>query len=423
MMTNTYAPYFGGVDKSIRTFTQCFREKGHQVLIVAPKADQDYKEEGVVRVSAIKNFNDIGFPATLPLPGSLHKHIEKFQPEIVHSHFPFLIGSTAMRIAARYDLPLVFTYHTMYERYIHNVNLTSDRVRQFVITFTKGYANLCDQVIAPSNSVADVLRKRGVKTPITVIPTGVDTDKYAQGDGARFRQQVGLDPDDFVVGHVGRLAEEKNLKFLCQSAKKFLQAKPDAKLLIVGDGPSRKNLESLFDGTDVADRAVFAGMKSDQDLIDSYHAADVFAFSSLTETQGMVLAEAMAAGCPVVALKAPGVNDVLEHGSNGYLLEEDSDCDRFARMLSKYHDLSEDEKGSMRSAARQTAEDYSMNNCSDKMLAEYESVLSHKRRDPEKRERNWTLLLESLKAEWDLFLKYANAAGEMFSSHATVEER
>ncbi|MDH3771224.1 MAG: glycosyltransferase, partial [Nitrospirota bacterium] len=215
MLTNTYIPHVGGVARSVEAFARHYRRLGHRVLVVAPVfEDQPKDETDVVRIPAIQHFNGSDFSVVLPVSGLLTDSLDRFQPDIVHAHHPFLLGMTALRIARFGELPLVFTHHTLYEQYTHYVPGDSPALKRFVIELGTRYANLSDQVIAPSESIAALLRQRGVVAPMTVVPTGVEIERFAKGDGRRLRDRLGVAEDGLVVGHLGRLAPEKNLAFL-----------------------------------------------------------------------------------------------------------------------------------------------------------------------------------------------------------------
>ncbi|MFW6169373.1 MAG: glycosyltransferase [Planctomycetota bacterium] len=414
MLTNTYLPHVGGVARSVDAFAREYRRRGHAVLIVAPQfPGAPSEEEGVIRVPAIQNFNGSDFSVRLPVPGHLHGALREFGPEIVHAHHPFLLGDTALRVAAQWNLPLVFQHHTMYERYTHYVPGDSPTLKRFVIDLSTEYANLCDQVFAPSESVAAVLRDRHVETPIEVLPTGVDVPHFAEGDGGRLRRELGIPETDFVVGYLGRLSPEKNLGFLGEAVARFLRGRDDGHFLTVGDGPSRDEIRRIFDRYRLADRLHLAGTRQGQDLVDAYHAMDVFAFASQSETQGMVLTEAMAAGLPVVGLDAPGVREVVEDQANGRLVPG-QDSKRFAAGLRSIADLDTSQYQRFSDAARATAERFSMPVCAEKALNIYQGLVetrvapSLETRDWETR---WQPILWRVQTEWELLATRAQAAG------------
>ena len=184
MMTNAFPPLVGGVAESVRRFVDVYRQHQHNVLVVAPRfKDCKENEPGVVRIAAIQNFNGSDFSVALPPPPSLSQELTEFEPDIIHSHHPFLLGDTALRVAAARQLPAVFTYHTMYEDYTHYVPFGATRLRAFVKELCIRYANRCARVIAPSASVKKLLEQRGVTRPIDVVASGVDAQTFAAGDG------------------------------------------------------------------------------------------------------------------------------------------------------------------------------------------------------------------------------------------------
>ncbi len=263
MMTNTYLPHVGGVARSVDTFVREFRARGHRVVVVAPEfAEKPADETDVIRVPAIQNFNGSDFSVRLPLPGYVQAQLTDFKPDIVHAHHPFLLGENAVRVAASANVPLVFTHHTMYEQYTHYVPGDSPAMQRFVVQLTTGYANLCDRVFAPSESVAAVLQNRGVIVPISVIPTGVDIDVFSRGDGRALRQTLGIPDRAFVVGHIGRLAKEKNLDFLADAVSRFLKHRPDAHFLVAGAGPAEDDIRKIFEHRRLTKRLHLLGAKA-----------------------------------------------------------------------------------------------------------------------------------------------------------------
>ncbi|HEY7775971.1 MAG TPA: glycosyltransferase, partial [Kineobactrum sp.] len=301
MLTNTYLPHVGGVAKSVAAFSAEYVRRGHRVLVVAPRFEkQPENETGVIRIPAIQHFNGSDFSAVLPVSGLLNAELDAFEPDIIHSHHPYLLGMTAIRIARYRQLPLVFTHHTLYEQYTHYVPVDSPAFRRFVIELATRYTNLSDQVFAPSESIAELLRTRGTTAPITVIPTGIDLSRFANADGGRLRSRLGIAGDAFVVGHLGRLAPEKNLEFLATAVAGFLKKQPQAHFILAGEGPSATPVHDILSREGVSGQLHDIGIVKQPELADAYAAMDVFAFASRSETQGMVLTEAMAAGVPVV---------------------------------------------------------------------------------------------------------------------------
>jgi glycosyltransferase involved in cell wall biosynthesis len=410
MMTNTYTPFVGGVARSVAAFTRECRKAGHRVLVVAPVYEgAPASEPDVVRIPAIQNFNGSDFSFALPVPGYLTSYFDECRPDIVHSHHPHLLGNTAVRIASRFNRPLVFTHHTMYEHYLHYVPAEASRMREFVISLVTGYCNLCDCVVAPSRSVAEILRERGVETPIEIIPTGVDVQQYEKGDGAAFRCRHGIPRRAFVAGYVGRLAPEKNLPFLAEGMRAFASRTRRSHFLVVGSGPSSQEIRKVFRDAGLRRRLHLVGSLEGQDLVDAYHAMDVFVFASHSETQGMVLTEAMAAGRPVVALDASGVREVVVDGRNGRLLDS-QDPEEFAAAVDGIASASSQQREQLGRAAVETAREFSMERCARDLMTVYER-LAGVRTVTAKDESVWRQTMEEVKGEWELLRNMAGAVG------------
>ncbi len=420
MFTNTYLPHVGGVARSVDFFSQDLRKMGHEVLVIAPTfpgfSPGVEEEGGVLRVPALQNFNGSDFSVRLPLPFTINRQLEKFRPDIIHSHHPYLMGDSALRMAMQHDLPLVFTHHTLYENYTHYVPLNSRRMQRFVVELSTKYANMCSMVVAPSESIALLLEERGVKTPMEVIPTGVDLDFFAAGNGAAFKEEYGLEKDQLVIGHVGRLAPEKNLEYLSRAVALYLQENPGAVFVVVGDGPSMEDIRAVFQDKGLSDRLILAGQKTGQGLADAYRAMDFFVFSSTTETQGMVLAEAMAAGNPVMALDASGVREVVRDGENGRLLDAHSSERDFAGALEEFAGDKSKQK-EWRQNALKTAASFSRESCARRMAGIYERVIeSFVQKDTWASHElvSWDSVLKGIRAQWQLLSHKTRAAVSAF---------
>ncbi len=408
MFTNTYLPHVGGVAHSVHTCEQELRRRGNDIHVVAPTfAEAEESTEKVLRVPAIQNFNGSDFSVRIPQPWLISDCMAEFHPEVVHSHHPFLLGDSALRTAHERGLPLIFTHHTMYEQYSHYVPLDSDALRRVAIQLATEYCNLCDYVIAPSESIEILLKNRGVNAPIATIPTGIDLEFFGSGNRQRFRNQFDIDPDAKVIGHVGRLAAEKNLHFLAKAVGLYLSDHPSVRFLVIGDGPAKVTMEDVLLAHAAPEQIVFAGCQCGQNLTDGYAAMDLFAFSSRSETQGMVVAEAMAAGIPVVALDGPGVREVMNE-RNGRLLNAEAACDEFATTLSEFLDDAERLRQTGK-AAKESVQPYglqcSANRLSDlyrRMIDEFESW-GGRELEP------WDQLQGRIEAEFKLFTEKATA--------------
>ena len=399
MLTNTYLPHVGGVARSVESSAEWLRAHGHQVLVAAPQFEGAPDiEPGVIRVRAIQHFNGSDFSVPLPVTLPLHHALERFRPDVVHAHHPFLLGDTALRVAAAHELPIAFTHHTMYEHFTHYVPLDSPRMKRFAIELATGFADLCDAVIAPSETVAEILRQRGVQSPLHVVPTGVDLSHFARGDGAKFRALHGIPTQSVVVGHVGRLAGEKNLEFLARAVSERATSDRNVHALIVGSGPEVPYIRDRFEHCGVADRLHLVGVLQAEALVDAYHAMDVFAFASKTETQGLVLAEAMAAGVPVVAIDAPGVREVVQDGINGRLLPAENLVDFIAALA---WTTGPGKRGELQLGISETARNYSIEATGRKLLDVY-TGLCRTRSRAESSHGAWAAARRRLQEEWTL---------------------
>lgn len=416
ILTNTFAPHVGGVARSVEAFAEQYRKRGHRVLIVAPEfPGTEVDEADVIRIPAIQNFNASDFSVVLPVHPQLSARLDAFQPDIVHSQHPFLLGMTAVRIARRRNLPLVFTHHTLYEQYTHYVPGDSPVLKRFAIELATRYANLADQVFAPSESIRELLLQRGVTTPVSVVPTGVYLEHFARGDGPGFREQMGIPAEAFVVGHLGRLAAEKNLAFLSRAVARFAADHPQVHFLVIGTGPSEQRMREIFTEARLDDRLHITGILQQPALSDALHAMDLFAFASLSETQGMVLTEAMAAGLPVIALDAPGAREVVRDQQNGRLLREES-IPAFSAALQWAAELPPEVFRDLKRAALETAEAFSMPRSADKALSCYASLEPGPQAESLRHETGVREVMTAIKTEWNILKSMADAGNVALGS-------
>jgi 1,2-diacylglycerol 3-alpha-glucosyltransferase len=409
MFTNTYLPHVGGVAKSVETLSTECRKLGHEVKIVAPEFDGAVADDAVLRVPAIRNFNGSNFSVRLPVPALIRNFMDDFRPDVIHSHHPFLLGDAALREGWKMETPVIFTHHTLYEEYTHYVPLDSEALKRGVIQLVTEYCNLCTRVIAPSESVESMLYERGVERPVVVLPTGIDTGFFAAGDGHRFRREIGIRDDAEVIGHLGRLALEKNLGFLCEAVKPCLARRPAGVLLIVGAGDAESEIQRILEAEIASGQVVLAGSRTGRDLADAYAAMDVFVFASQSETQGLVLAEAMAAGVPVVTLDGPGVREIARHGYNGLMLEASTPVAAFGEALLRFLDDA-DFRRQCQANARSSAASFDQQVAAKRLIQCYEDALADRLVNTEEERSPWDRLVSALEIEWDLLSAKMSAA-------------
>jgi 1,2-diacylglycerol 3-alpha-glucosyltransferase len=375
MFTNTFEPMVGGLERSVATAHEDLQRAGHLCRVVTPCFDAARdSRDGVLRVPALRGLGKRKFSIPLPTSRRIRHWIEALQPQLLHAHQPFLLGDTAWQLARLRQIPLVFTHHTFYERYAHCLRMDAERARRMVMDMTTQFCNRSHMVIAPTPSVRRMLLERHVVAPIEVVPTGIDVQLYGSGCRARGRVALGLQIGDEVVGHIGRLSQEKNLEYLTHAALHVLQARPRSKLLLVGEGDRRDWARAQFAAAGMGERLIAPGTLQGVALADAYAALDVFIFGSQSDTQGLVLAEAMAAGVPVVALVAPGASDCIEHERSGWLLPATLGAREFAAAIEQL--LAElNQRHWLSAGARHRARSYSRSACLERLLTVYEQTL------------------------------------------------
>jgi glycosyltransferase involved in cell wall biosynthesis len=411
MMTNTYLPFIGGVERSVELFAHEYKKFGHNVLIVAPTYENMQEPEfDIIRVPALQKFNGTDFSLQLPIPGVLNAALKEFKPDIVHSHHPFMIGDSALRVAAQFKIPIVYTFHTYYESYTHYVPGDSPALKRFVTALVTGYANLCDYVFAPSTGVALELKKRGVETLIDVVPTGIELDKFSKGNGELFRRKLGIDDNAFVLGFVSRIAPEKNISFLANVICKFMNKNPTVHFLMAGIGPSTVDICKIFEHESLVNRFHYLGLITGQELIDAYHSMNVFVFASKTETQGLVVTEAMAAGLPVVAVNGSGITDVVQDFYNGRLLGDENE-ESYLASLEWCIRLKDRQIKKLQQHATITAASFAKEKCAEKALSIYSALLSKEYFDKNHSDSAWAKAVRMVKAELDLLKNVTKATG------------
>ncbi len=314
----------GGVSRAVETLRTSLENLGHMVLIVAPRmAGAGRDEPHVLRVPALPAPTYPDFALPLPVSRDLRRTIRAHALDVFHAQHPFLLGGTARRLARACDRPLVFTYHTRYDKYAHYVPMPRDAVARYAIWWSTRYANSGDIVIAPSEALAARIRAQGVRRPIEVAPSGVDLHRFRPGDRGQARRALGLPVEHPILLYVGRLDREKNLGFLLDAFARVAATQPTAELVLVGRGTQEATLRARADRTPDGARVRFVGGVDPGAVSRFYQAADVFVFASTTETQGLAVLEAMAVGLPVVAVRAPGVEEAVVDGVAGLLVAED----------------------------------------------------------------------------------------------------
>ena len=332
-VSDVYFPRVNGVSTSIRTFRQDLATCGVETLLVVPSYDQSATsderardESGILRVASSGVPKD---PEDRRMRwGALNRvlaSIPRGHVDLVHIHTPFIAHYAAARFARNTGIPCVATYHTFFEEYLHHyVPVLPRRIGRFLArSFTRSQCDDVQALIAPSDPMRDVLLEYGVSTPIHVLPTGLPADRFNPGIGERFRTQAQIPAGRPLVTYVGRVAHEKNIEFLVNVFVEVRRTVTDAMLVIAGEGPARESLRQMVVRLGLERDVHFAGyLDRNTALLDCYAAANVFVFASRTETQGLVLLEAMAQGAPIVSTAELGTRSILKTGCGALVVEE-----------------------------------------------------------------------------------------------------
>jgi glycosyltransferase involved in cell wall biosynthesis len=375
LFTNNYLPFRGGVTTAVETLRLGLESLGHRAWVFAPAARPPLPDPPfVLRYPSVPAPTYPGFSLPLPISRRLGRLARALDLDVIHVHHPFLLGVTGRRLARRERRPLVFTYHTRYEKYAHYVPLPPRLVQSLAVRLACRFADSADLVVAPSDHVADTLRRRGVVAPMTVIPTGVDLARFSPGSRARARRRLGLPGDGLICLYTGRLDREKSLERVLDAFESVAAAVSTATLHLVGKGSHGRALEQRAAAGAARRRIVFHGGLSREALPDYYRAADLFLFASETETQGLVLAEAHACGLPAVAVRASGVDEVVTDGETGLLTKGATGemADAAIGLL-----LDPERRAAMGQAARRLAEArFSAQRQIEAMAAHYEALIA-----------------------------------------------
>lgn len=389
MAADTYRPRVNGVVTSIDTFSYEYRKLGHEVIIVAPEyplSQKDVKDEldkenekYVIRLPSRYVYFDPEDRWARTHTGEARKIIkekiltQKF--EIIHSHVPGPLGNAAISWAKKIGCPVINTYHTLFEQYVHYIKLIPKTIGTWLARIiSRNFCNKHDLIICPSTQMKQTLISYGVRKdlPIEVNPTGIKIEKFANCNGDAFRQKYNISKDTILLLFMGRIGFEKNIPFLFKMLKKVLKEKPNTKLIVAGKGPAESAVQQAARDEGVFDNVIFLGYFEPQDWVNCYAAADLFTFASVTETQGLVVTEAMAARTPVVAVAEMGVAEVMAAGKGGITTKHD--IDEFTNAVLKM--LNDKELyNKKKSEAYDYAKEWSSTSMAIKQLKLYEKAI------------------------------------------------
>lgn len=374
-VSECYHPVRNGVVSVIDILTEQLRKRGHEVMIVAPKHPEAGPDpEGVVRIPSLPNPFYPDYPAAMPWSRQLAQVIDTFKPDIVHTHSFMWLTRFALRHAQRSGIPVITTFHTLVTEYLHYAPVPRWISLPFVARWVASFCNKCEVVIIVSPIAEPLLRSFGVKTPIEFIPTGIDAEQFGKGDGFRVRKELGIPPTASVLLYVGRIAKEKNIAFLLEALSPILAERPRTYLVLVGDGPEMEAMKVKAKNLPGGERVIFVGSRPRSEIPDFHAAADIFVFASVTEMQGLAVAEAMTAGLPVVVIGEGGIQHFVKDGEVGFVVPHDKFgfANAVRTLLDKPH-----LRMAMAERAREFAmKTFSLTVCLDRLEAVYQKVLA-----------------------------------------------
>ena len=327
LVTETFAPQVNGVSRTLGQLVHHMEKAGDEVQVVHPNYGRKSTRSHDLQVDSfvLPFYREVSVP--FPPFGSVHRAIDAFRPDVVHVATEVTLGLSALRHSLRRKIPTVSSFHTNFDQYCDHYRL--GWAKGLAWRYLRWFHNRTRETYVPSRATIADLEARGFER-LVLWPRGVDGQLFRpdRPGRSRVREALGFGPDDVVIGHVSRLAAEKNAMHLAAALREVGEARPDVRFLFVGDGPARSELEQ-----EMGPNARFVGYRAGEDLADHYAAADLFAFASLTETFGNVILEAMASGLPVVAVRAGGPGEIVRRGETGFLVEPTEPPSSFASTL------------------------------------------------------------------------------------------
>ncbi len=385
MFSDTYPPDINGVAVAVQTLKKSLESAGHTVYIITPTEDTKFKgkifvdEDNVIRIPGIRIKKLYGYRISRPVSLSAYKLLGSLGIDVCHVHTEFSMRFIASAFCKGKKIPLIYTYHTMYEDYTHYVTNGhfNSAARRLVRWLVYLYAHGTSALIAPTEKTKEALLSYNIENEIFVIPSGINTEalkrsNFSEKQIAALRSNYGLE-DKFVIVYLGRIAEEKNIDLLIRAMPKIKQTIKNAVLLVVGYGPQEERLKAQAESLNLSDCVIFTGKVNHSEIGLYYAMGNVFASASTSETQGLTYIEAMAASLPVIAMKDKCLDGVLFDGVNGYLFENEDD---YCEKICKFASLDQKAVESMRNEALNMAKSYSFEQTAEKISSVYKLYLN-----------------------------------------------
>ena len=386
IFTDTYPPYINGVSTSIQMLEHALRKKGHQVFIVTVNPENmTYKyEKNIIRIPGIP-IGIYDYRLTGIYPVRAIKTIKKWNLDVIHSHTEFGIGTFARIIAKQLSIPLVHTYHTMYEDYVHYITkgYFNDTSKKIVEHLTKFYCDkTAKELIVPTKKAYDLFKEKyKVDKNVHIIPTGIDLEKFYKENLdnkklEKLKQKLKITKDDYIVLYVGRLGKEKNVDFLIDNQEYFVKKNKHVKLVIVGSGPDYEKYLKKVKKLKLEENIIFTGKVPYNNINYYYNIGNVFVTASTTETQGLTLIEAMATSIPVVCIDDESFKNTVISGLNGYIFKNKKEYRKAIDDLIENKELSK----KLGKQARISTNEYSSKYYAERVLDVYKKTIQENKR-------------------------------------------
>lgn len=381
IFTECYNPVLNGVVVSINTFKHVLEQRGHEFYIFTTGSlDKAESDPHIIRFPVALPFKPKGGKYPLAWPQNAHllaPKIAEYNLDLIHSQHLLLLGESGLKVSKILNIPSILTYHTLLTEYSHYLPGAAQLTRWWLIRKSRQICNMYDQVITPSPSMARLLRSYGVIAPIESIPTGVDVAQYANHFTRQdLSEKCKIPENKKLLLYVSRIAPEKNIRFLFAAIRRLIRRRQDFHLLMVGGGPDFDLYQNLAQKWGLKEVITFTNMQPREETVKYFGSADIFVFPSITETQGIVVTEAMAAGIPAVAVNKMGPSDIIKNGVDGFLTSLKID-----EFTDKINELLENNvlRKKMGDAAKINASQYSVNVTADKMEKLYVKLANNHR--------------------------------------------
>ena len=385
LFTDVYYPFISGVVVAVDTLRKALEEQGHTVYIITMNTDlktrRYIKKNNVLQIPGLP-IGVMDFSVRVSYPYKAVKYIKDLNLDIIHSHTEFSMGLFAKSMAKKLGIPMVQTFHTLYEDAIDYVTKgyfpnTSRNILK--VYMKKFFSPTISDIIVPTNKTKDFLKQRyHLKQNIHIIPNGIDTEKFYESNVnkneiKKLRKKYGIDEDSFVVSWIGRLGYEKRVNYLIDGFKQVIKDKKNAKLLIVGTGPEEDNLKELVKDLDLSDYVIFTGKVSYDEIYKYYNLSNVIASASHFETQGLTLIEAFSASRPVVVVHDKSFTPIVKNGFNGMIFKNKHEYARAIEYLIDNPKQYEE----MKKNAFMFSKKFSLQNFACKVIYVYEKALDN----------------------------------------------